>query len=237
MMGQVFRLLVAVSIALWALVAGAEDKPVMAVAEFQNASSAGWWRNDVGSALSEMLSNELAGTKSFTMVERKQLENVLLEQDLGVTGRVSSSTASNLGALTGAQYLVTATVSAYEESTKGSGAGLSYGGFSVGGKKKSAYLAFDLRVIDTASGEIIDTRTIEGYSKDAGLSLGMRKWGVGGVLESEQKTPTGKAIRAAIIESTNYLECSMVKKNRCMKEYQDKEQRRQDSALGALELE
>jgi curli biogenesis system outer membrane secretion channel CsgG len=95
--------------------------------------------------------------------------------------------------------------------------GLSYGGFSIGGKKKSACPAFDLRVIDTTSGEIVDIRTIEGYSKDAGVSLGLRKWGIGGVLESEKKTPTGKAIRAAIIESSNYLECSMVKKNRCMK--------------------
>jgi curli biogenesis system outer membrane secretion channel CsgG len=236
-MQSIVRVSCWILLAITTSVASAGDKPVLAVADFTNSARAGWWRSGAGSALSDMLTNELAATNAFTMVERKQLANVLREQDLSVTGRVAAGTAANIGALTGAQYLVTATVSAFEENTAGSGGGLSFGGFSVGGKKKSAYLAFDLRVIDTSSGEIVDVRTVEGYSKGGGISLGMRKWGVGGVLESEKKTPTGKAIRAAIIESSNYLECSMVKQDSCMGSYNAKEQRRSESASGVLDLD
>ena len=38
-------------------------KPVLAVAEFRNDTSASWWSSDVGSDLAGMLSNELAGTE------------------------------------------------------------------------------------------------------------------------------------------------------------------------------
>jgi curli biogenesis system outer membrane secretion channel CsgG len=231
------RLTVLAVASLWLNLTLAADKPVMAVAEFTNSSSAAWWRGGVGWELTDMLTNELVATKSFKMVERKKLDAVLNEQNLAASGRVSGSSAAKIGKLTGAQYLVTGTVSAFEMNTTDSGGGLSYGGFSVGGKKETAYMAVDLRVVDTTTGEIVDTRTVEGYSKGGGLRLGMYKWGAGGTLSQEKKTPTGKAIRAAIIESSNYLECSMVKKNKCMADYDAKEQRRRDSATGALELE
>jgi curli biogenesis system outer membrane secretion channel CsgG len=225
-------------IVLSANFAMAADKPVMAVAEFTNtASGVGWWRGGVGWELTDMLTNELVSTKAFKMVERKKLGAVLTEQDLAVSGRIAPGTAARVGKLTGAQYLVTGSVSAYEEDVTGSGGGLSFGGVSVGGKKDTAYLAIDLRVIDTTTGEIIDTRTVEGHSKGGGLRLGISKWGFGGNLAKEKKTPAGKAIRAAIIESSNYLECSMVKKNNCMAEFDAKEERRRESSTGALDLE
>jgi curli biogenesis system outer membrane secretion channel CsgG len=217
--------------------ATAADKPVMAVAEFTNSTSAGWWSTGTGWELSDLLSNELASTKAFNMVERKTLEAVLTEQNLAASGRVSPGSAAKIGKQTGAQYLITGSVSAYEEDVTESGGGFSFGGFSLGGKKESAYLAIDLRVIDMTTGEIIDTRTVEGSSKGGGLNLGLSKWGFDGDLSQEKKTPAGKAIRAAIIESSNYLECSMVKKNRCMNEYEAKEQRRRDSSSDALELD
>jgi curli biogenesis system outer membrane secretion channel CsgG len=225
---------------LFAILVGsatAADKPVMAVAEFTNSTSAGWWSTGTGWELSDLLSNELASTKAFNMVERKTLEAVLTEQNLAASGRVSPGSAAKIGKQTGAQYLITGSVSAYEEDVTDSGGGFSFGGFSLGGKKESAYLAIDLRVIDMTTGEIIDTRTVEGSSKGGGLKLGLSKWGFDGGLSQEKKTPAGKAIRAAIIESSNYLECSMVKKNRCMNEYEAKEQRRRDSSSDALELD
>jgi len=224
-------------LAVFASVAAAADKPVMAVAEFKNTTGAAWWRGGVGWELTDMLTNELVSTKAFKMVERKQLAAVLTEQNLAASGRVAPGTAAKIGKLTGAQYLVTGTVSAFEHNVSGSDAGISVAGFSIGGKKDTAYMAIDLRVIDTTTGDIVDTRTVEGYSKGGGLRLGLRKWGVGGSLGKQKKTPTGKAIRAAIIESSNYLSCSMVKKDSCMDDFDAKEQRRRDSASGALELE
>lgn len=67
-----------------ALGAGAAlAQPVMGVAEFQNSSGAAWWRGGMGWDLAGMVTNELAATGKFRMVERSKLEHVLKEQDLG----------------------------------------------------------------------------------------------------------------------------------------------------------
>ena len=102
-----------------------------------------------------MLTNELAGTDKFKLVERHKLGAVLDEQDLAQSGRVKKSTGAKLGQMTGAQYVVVATVSAFDNKTRDTGGGISFHGIGVGGKQEEAYIAVDLRVIDTTSGEIL----------------------------------------------------------------------------------
>ncbi|MBL4660246.1 MAG: CsgG/HfaB family protein [Alcanivoracaceae bacterium] len=213
-----------------------DDRPVVAVLEFKNETSASWWYSGVGRELSDMLSNELLGTGVFKVVERKKLNSVLSEQDLGASGRVSKSSAAKMGKITGAQYLVTGSVSHFEESGK-SGGGLSFKGFSVGGKKKTASLAIDIRVINATTGEIEYARTVEATSKSGGMSLGFNKRGFGGKLGKEKKTPTGKAIRAVLIEATDYLACVMYDQDSCMKEYRAKERRRRAKTKSAVDLD
>jgi len=213
-------------------------KPVMGVAEFKNnAHAAHWWRGGVGWELSDMLTNELAGTGKFKMVERKKLQHVLREQDLGASGRVNPASAAKIGKLTGAKYLVMGTVSAFEKDTKDTGGGIGYGGFRIGGKKEEAYLAIDLRVVDTTTGEIEFVRTVEARAKASGLRLGVSRSGFSGNLKQEEKTPTGKAIRAVLVEASDYLACVMVDKDSCMNEYGAKEQRRREKTKGAVDLD
>src|SRR5690606_39443103 len=121
----------------------AKDRPVVAVLDFTNETRASWWQTDVGTELGGMLANELTSTGAFKVVERERLNSVLGEQDLGASGRVNPATAAKMGKVTGAQYLITGKVSAYEENTKGTGGGLSFKGISLGGKSQEAYLAMD----------------------------------------------------------------------------------------------
>lgn len=216
----------------------AADKPVVAVTEFTNQSGAGWWRGGVGYELADMLTNELSATRAFRVVERDQLRAVLDEQNLAASGRVAGDSGAEIGQLTGAQYLVTGIVSSYEEQTQSTGGGISFGGVSVGGKSSKAYLSIDLRVIDTTTGEVAYTRTVEGTSKGGGMSLGLSRGGFGGSLASEKNTPAGKAIRAALVEATDYLECVMVKRSsRCMAEYDEKDDRRRERTRDAIDLD
>jgi len=217
--------------------AASAQKPVLGVAEFKNQTAAGWWRGGVGWELSGMLSNELAGTEKFRVVERSKLETVLREQDLGASGRVRQGTAAQIGKLTGAQYLVLGTVSAYEEKTQGTGGGISIGGFSVGGRSDEAYIAVDLRVVNATTGEIDFTRTVEARSGGFGLSLGAYRGGFGGNLSQYENTPAGKAIRAVLMEISEYLACVMVEKGSCVAEYKEKEQKRREKTRGAVKLE
>ncbi len=212
-------------------------KPVLGVAEFTNETSARWWRTDVGWELSGMLANELASIGAFRIVERSKLEAVMREQNLAASGRIAPGTGAQMGKLTGAQYIVLGTVTAYEENTAGTGGGLSFKGISFGGKKKEAYIAVDIRVIDSTTGELDFVRTVEGRSKSSGISVGLYKSGFGGSLASEKKTPVGKAIRATLIEITDYLECAMVLKDGCMDAYRAKERRRRDKTRSSISLD
>jgi curli biogenesis system outer membrane secretion channel CsgG len=212
-------------------------KPVIAVAEFKNESGAGWWSGGVGWELSGMLSNELAATGDFKVVERAKLESVLSEQNLAASGRVAAGTGARIGKLTGAQYLIAGTVTAYEEDTQSTGGGLSFKGISLGGNSSKAYLAVDLRVINAETGEIDFVRTIEGTSKGGGISVGVSRGGFGGALSQQKNTPAGKAIRAALVEATDYLSCVMVQQNGCEDEYDAKDSRRRAKTRDALDLD
>lgn len=220
-----------------ASVASAAGKPVLAVTEFRNDTSAAWWYGGVGSDLAGMLTNELAATGKFKMVERDKLDAVLDEQDLADSGRVSKKSGAKIGKLTGAQYLVVATLTAFESDVKGTGGGVSFRGISVGGKKEEAYMAVDLRVIDTTTGEIEFTRTVQARASSGGLAVGVYRGGFGGNLSKYEKTPTGKAIRAVIIEISEYLSCAMVDKGSCMDEYNAKEAASKAKTKKAIKLD
>ena len=212
-------------------------KPAVGVAEFKNDTSAGWWYSDVGDDLSGMLANELAGTGKFKVVERDKLDKVLEEQDLADSGRIKKSTGAKIGEVTGAQYLVFATVSAFDTKTASTGGGVSFRGISLGGKKEEAYIAVDLRVVDTTTGEVSFTRTVEARSTGGGINVGVYRGGFGGNLAKHEKTPTGKAIRAVIMEISEYLACAMVDKGDCMAEYQAKEASRKEKTKKSIKLD
>lgn len=219
------------------------DKISIGVAEFKNETAgqgayANWWTGpSVGWELSGMLSNELVATKAFNVVERNQLDAVLNEQDLGASGRMAQDTAAPIGELTGAQYLVMGTVTSYEEHTADTGGGIGYKGFSIGGSKSEAYIAVDVRVLNSTTGAVEYVRTIEGTSKGSGVRLGAHRSGFGGSLASEKKTPAGKAIRAVLVHITEYLECAMVDQDRCLEDYDLADDRRREKTKSAIDLD
>jgi len=218
----------------------AAEKPRIGVTRFTNNTHAGWWRGTTtGENLQDMLIAELAGTKKFTVVERKELDAVLSEQKLGDSGLVRKETAPAIGKLTGAKFLVAGTVSAFEEETGGKDGGFSLMGVTIGGSKGKAYIAVDLKVLDTTSGEIADVRTVEATSDSSALRLGLNLGFISGNLGDKAKTPTGKAIRACIVEISQYLECSLLegKSGSCMKEYDQKEAKRKQRTKDAISLE
>ena len=231
------KAVLALSVSLLFTAAAFAADPAIGVAEFKNETAAGWWYGGVGRDLAGMLSNELAATGKFRVVERSKIDSILGEQDLADAGRVNKATRAKTGKLTGAKYLVFATVSAFEENTTGGRGGVSFRGISVGGKKSEAYLAIDLRVVDTTTGDIEFSRTVEGRSSSKGMNVGLYRGGFGGNLAKEDNTPVGKAIRGAIIEISEYLTCAMVDQGDCMDEYNAKEKARKDKTKKAIKLD
>ncbi|HEX7151534.1 MAG TPA: CsgG/HfaB family protein [Thermoanaerobaculia bacterium] len=213
------------------------QKPAVGVSEFKNETAANWWSSEVAKDLAGMLANELAATGKFKVVERNKLGAVLDEQDLAESGRVKKSTAAKKGELTGAKYMIFATVSAFDSKTSGMGGGLSYKGIGIGGKKEEAYMAVDLRVVDTTTGEVEFVRTVEARSSSYGVSGGYYRGGWGGQLAKYENTPIGKAIRGCVIEITDYLACVMVDQDGCESEYQAKESSRRAKTKKSIKLD
>jgi curli biogenesis system outer membrane secretion channel CsgG len=234
-----YAIFIAISlILLVAVQAFADEKPRIGVLRFTNHTRASWWGYTSGTELQDMLIGELASTKAFRVLERQELEKVLSEQKLSESGLAEESTRLKPGRIKVAQYLVASTVSAFQEDTSGSDSGISIYGFHVGGAKKTAYMAVDLKVIDTQTGEIVNNRTVEATSEGGGFSLSGSLGILGGNLGKQEKTPVGKAIRACVIEIAAYLECSMTKPgDECIKKYEEKEKKRKDKTQKAIKLD
>jgi curli biogenesis system outer membrane secretion channel CsgG len=237
-MKKIVPLVVLILCLLLSVQAFAAEKPRIGVLRFTNHTSAGWWGYTSGSELQDMLIAELADTKAFRVLERRELDKVISEQRLSESGLVDETTRVRPGRIKAAKYLVAATVSSFQEDTSGRDAGVSIMGFHVGGSKKTAYMAVDLKVIDTETGEIADSRTVEATSEGGGLRFSGSVGFLGGSLGKQEKTPVGKAIRACIIEISEYLECSLAKKDEdCMKKYAEKDKKRRDKTKGSIKLD
>lgn len=125
----------------------------------------------------------------------------------------------------------------FEEDVASTGGGISFKGISLGGKKENAYLAVDIRVVNAETGEVDFVRTIEGNAKGGGMSVGISRGGFGGALASEKRTPAGKAIRAAVVLTSDYLECVMVTRNGCEAKLEAADQRRRAKTRESLDLD
>lgn len=210
------------------------DKPVIGVLKFQDETGAMFLQGGVGRALTTMLTNELSARPSLTIVERQKLRAVLEEQNLSASGMVSAATSVEIGKLTGARYLITGTITAFENQveTKTRRGFLGYGS-GVESISHGGYLAVDLRVIDTTTGEIRYSRTIEGRTPpDENKNIQTERALVGAV----DTGPDSRAVRAAVIEIVDYLECAMVKRDTCIAEFESKEKARIERTRQSIKI-
>ena len=123
-------------------------KARIAVSSFTIKSAKG--HGQMGTGLSDMLTTELFHTNRFIVLERKQLDEVIAEQDLAATGRIRPGTEAPTGEIEGAELLVIGAVTEFEPEAGAAGGGLVLGPFPViaGGGAKRAHIAIDLRVTD-----------------------------------------------------------------------------------------
>jgi hypothetical protein len=87
--------------------AAADDPLTVAVFDFESKDEA---VRDLGPKVSALISANLSAEPQIITVERAELEKVLGEHELGLSGTVSTETAARVGNLTGAKVLVTGRV-------------------------------------------------------------------------------------------------------------------------------
>ncbi len=123
-------------------------KPRIAVLEFKNKADNQWWYHGGAAAAQDVFVTELVKSGKFRVVEREQLEALMKEKGLTLSGDVDPKTAVRVGKLLGVNYLLTGAVTEYGNTD------VSGGGGGVFAGKRKFVAALNARLIDTSTGEI-----------------------------------------------------------------------------------
>jgi len=249
-----------------------QPRPTVSVPEFRNSvTQAWWWQGPVAEDLAAALANELQAAGDLQVVERRNLRQVLSEQELAELGIVRKGpTAARSGQMTGARYIVLGTITAYERGVAGQSSGSRMSLLGIGGSSQRQetqdYVAIDIRVVDSTTGEIVGARTVEGRatntaeSRSSGVSLapaaGLAILGIPGLSRGGkaaigaagtfnygsssaevQRTPVGQALRAALVDASDYVSCVLVPKGGCEARFAAQEQRRRERTRSVLQLD
>lgn len=251
----------------------AAGRPTVSVPDFKNTvtPSTWWWQGPIATDLAHALANELQATGELQVVERQNVGAVLSEQEMAELGLVRKGpNAARKGQLTGARYIVLGTVTSFDSRVGEKGSTSNFGLLGFGNNKQQQetqdYVAIDVRVVDSTTGEVVGARTVEGRASNVaaaqqkGVSLlpaaagalllfpnmgrtGQVLTGAAGTLNfgnssSEiQRTPPAKALRAALINASDYVACVLAPRGNCLARFAAQDQQRRDRTGGVLRLE
>lgn len=184
-------------------------KHALAVVDFDNPQN--WYAQyRLGSALSMMLESALYDSGRFVIVEREELGNVIAEQDLAASGRAAQSAqVAQTGLIRSAKYLATGTVTRVEEKTQGSGAGIGYKGFRIGGGGNESELEIVVKLIDSTSSQVVASKRILGKAGGSKMNIGYYNRGFGGDLSGFAETPLSEAAQVAISAAVEWIATEM----------------------------
>ena len=179
-------LLLALCAGMLLSVGAAQAATRIAVMDFENRTPYRGWQ--VGRGASDMLATALVKRTRFSVIERDKLASIMAEQDLNNDAtRFDPGTATAIGKLLGAQYVVTGAVTEYGRSRSGgSGFGISLG-------KQGYSAAVDIRIVDVTTGEIVFAEDAE----ETESSLSVKALGFSAGESFDEKKAT-KAMRGAI---------------------------------------
>jgi curli biogenesis system outer membrane secretion channel CsgG len=128
---------------------GGSEKPRIAVLEFKNKADNQWWYHGGAEAAQDVFVTELVKSNKFHVVEREQLEALMKEKGLTLSGDIDPKTAARAGKILGLNYLLTGAVTEYGNTD------VSGGGGGVFAGKRKFVAALNARLIDTSTAEIV----------------------------------------------------------------------------------
>ena len=154
-------------------------------------------RHDIGNGMADMLADALFNTNRFIVLERAHLDEATAEQDLSNSSRFKKETAAPIGQLEGAQLLVRGTITAFEPNCKG--------GSIIILSAKQACVTVNIRIIDAATGRVVNATTVDGTSANNGVGLVFAGGTLPIGLGAFSKTPMEVAIRNCIEAAVNHI--------------------------------
>ena len=171
---------------------------------------------DVGKGISDLLVKNLVTDGTYSVIERKQLDKILAEQNFSTSDRADPASAARIGKILGLDAIIVGSITQFGNETKNrniGGGGGNWGGFGVGGfghKESKANVQLDARLVDIDTAEILGVAEGKGESKRSSTSLlggggNWHGWGGGAVdfgSSDFQQTIIGEAVKAATDQMT-----------------------------------
>jgi curli biogenesis system outer membrane secretion channel CsgG len=222
--------LLGVAVLVFALVPSgwAQDKKRVAVMNFDYAavrsSSTAVFGNDVdvGKGIADLLVTRLVNDGKYSVIERKQLDKIIAEQNFSNSDRANPDTAAKIGRILGLDAIIVGSVTQLgrDDQSRGVGGG-ALGGvtgrFGIGGvgkRQAKAVVGINARMVSTDTAEILAVAEGKGQSTRSGISLlgsggSSNASGGGGIDMSSQNfadTILGEAVGQAVTEVAQQLD-------------------------------
>ncbi|MBN2011005.1 hypothetical protein JW960_16780 [candidate division KSB1 bacterium] len=166
-----------------------------------------WWTGQpVGQGMADMLVTELVKSGKYRVIERQALEQVMKEQQLGMSGAVTPQSAAQVGQLLGVELAIIGSVT--EFGYKKGDVGGRIKGFGLGIQNASASVGIDVRFTNTTTGEIIAAENVRKEESKKGLKVNTDEFSFKNENDFDESL-VGKATRAAIEEIMTKIDVQM----------------------------
>lgn len=172
---------------------------------------------DVGKGIADLLVKNLVQDGTYSVIERKQLDKILAEQNFSNSNRADPASAARIGKILGLDAIIVGSITQFGNETKNrniGGGGGNWGGYGIGGighKESKANVQLDARLVDIDTAEILGVAEGKGESKRSSNSMlggggNWHGWGSGAVdfgSSDFQQTIIGEAVKAAVDQMTS----------------------------------
>ncbi len=160
---------------------------------------------DFGTGMTDMLNSALANTNRFILLERSDKGKADIAGEQGLAG-VRDDTKAQAGQLLGAQYIVRGAITEFSYKKSSTGGSASFlPGINLGHGETSASVVLDIKLIDTSTGQIMDSVKADGSAKSKGTAFDLDLKGFKLNGGSSQNTPLGHATREAIEKAVKFI--------------------------------
>jgi curli biogenesis system outer membrane secretion channel CsgG len=165
-----------------------------------------WWTGQpVGDGMADMLVTALVKSGRYRVIERQEMDKLLQEQGLGMSGAVTPESAAKAGKMLGVELAVIGAVTEFGYKKQSTGGALKKVGIGASFSKQSATTGIDVRFVNTTSGEILKAENIRKEKSKGGVSLDTRDINFENEAQFDESL-VGKATREAIEEIVKLLD-------------------------------
>jgi len=132
---------------------------------------------DVGKGIADLLVDQLVQDGVFSVIERKQLDKIIAEQNFSNSDRADPNSAAKIARILGVNAIIVGSITQFgrdDKSTGVGGLGAVTGRFGVAGVKKTkstAVVQITARMIDTSTAEILASVTSKNEASREGTGI------------------------------------------------------------------